>query len=249
MDGFDAEQLIADMASAPTAVARFAALVAGVRPLGIETVNYGFFDSEAAIQAGAEVSFLTTMSDDWMAYYYDYKLERRDMHVDRLRSGKIAPYVWSAGMLAGMPEDQKRTALEGAEAGLVSGMCVPLGSRLNPARPVAAINFGAALDGRDFGEVARVHGLELASIAHILHNASIPQIRYADDTRRTLSSRERDCLQLVADGRRHEAIAHRLGLARITVDMHLRSARTKLEARTLSQAVAKGLLLGEITHG
>lgn len=249
MDGFDADQLIADLTAAPTTQARFATLVAGVRPLGIETVNYGFFDSEAAVQAGGEIGFLTTMSDDWMAYYRDAGLAHRDFHVDRLRLGKFAPYVWSTSALADMPEAQKKVSFEGAEAGLVSGMCVSLGSPRNPAKPVAAINFGAALKGREFQKIVEAHGFKLASIAHIMHHASIRQIWASDGGDRGLSPRERDCLQFVADGKRHEAIAHALGLARVTVDLHLRGARKKLEARTLTQAVAKGVLLGVIRQG
>lgn len=53
-----------------------------------------------------------------------------------------------------------------------------------------------------------------------------------------LSPRERQCLELLADGLRTKAIAHELGIAPITVELHLRNARSKLGAATREQAVA-----------
>jgi DNA-binding CsgD family transcriptional regulator len=57
-----------------------------------------------------------------------------------------------------------------------------------------------------------------------------------------LSPRERDCLLWLASGLRTREIAARMGLARVTVDLHLRNARRKLGAATLPQAVAKAVL-------
>lgn len=246
MNGFDADQLITDIASAPTPQARFAALVAGVEPLGIDTVNYGFFNTDAAKSAGSDIQFMTTMSDDWMTYYHDANLGLNDMHVVRLCAGKLTPYVWGTGTIGNIPEAQRKTSLEVAEAGLLSGMCIPLTNPLKPGVPVAAINFGAGLEETEFRAIMQEHGSKLTSLAHFMHHASILQIWCEQDGSQRLSVRERDCLQFVADGKRHDAIAHNLGIARVTVDVHLRSARKKLGAQTLSQAVARGLLFGEL---
>lgn len=53
-----------------------------------------------------------------------------------------------------------------------------------------------------------------------------------------LSGREQDVLLLLASGLKNDRIAERLGLAEITVRMHLTSARKRLGARTREQAVA-----------
>jgi len=57
-----------------------------------------------------------------------------------------------------------------------------------------------------------------------------------------LSVRERDCLAHVADGLRVAEIAARLGIAEVTVEMHLRNARIRLDAKTRDQAVAKAVM-------
>lgn len=61
-----------------------------------------------------------------------------------------------------------------------------------------------------------------------------------------LSQREREVLQLIAEGFEITAIAERLSLAYATVRTYLRSARSRLGARSAPHAVALALVLGEI---
>jgi DNA-binding CsgD family transcriptional regulator len=56
-----------------------------------------------------------------------------------------------------------------------------------------------------------------------------------------LTTREHDSLAYIADGLRTTDIGHRLGIAEVTVEMHLRNARTKLGAKTRDHAVAIAL--------
>lgn len=61
-----------------------------------------------------------------------------------------------------------------------------------------------------------------------------------------LSERERMCLSLLARGHRVQVIAKILEVAPVTVEMHLRNARSKLNASTTPQAVAIAIKEGEI---
>lgn len=54
----------------------------------------------------------------------------------------------------------------------------------------------------------------------------------------TLTSRELECLQLLARGMRSEAIAHELGVKRVTIDLHIANAKRKMNAFTREHAVA-----------
>lgn len=248
MNGFDGDQVIEAVAAAATAEGRFAAVAQGVAFLGIDVVNYGFLDPAAAERAQADILFLTTMSDQWMQYYADYNLAERDTHVLRLKAKNMAPYLWGATAIAQVSRPEQSIAFEAAEAGLRSAICIPLASPLDPFTPVAAINFASSLSEADLTKVISEHGPQLTSVAHILHNASIRQLWRHSFGNRGLTIRERDCLQYLADGCRQVAIAHSMGIARVTVEIHLRSARRKLVARTLSEAVAKALLVGEINR-
>jgi DNA-binding NarL/FixJ family response regulator len=72
-----------------------------------------------------------------------------------------------------------------------------------------------------------------------------------DATRRqpSLSTREREIIQLLADGLTGEEVADRLVLSTETIKTHIRNAMTKLEARNRVHAIAIALRAGEISLG
>ena len=67
-----------------------------------------------------------------------------------------------------------------------------------------------------------------------------------DDGDRTLSARQREILQMLADGMQTDAVAERLGLSTETVRTHTKRILAKLEASTRTQAVAIGIRHGLI---
>lgn len=64
-----------------------------------------------------------------------------------------------------------------------------------------------------------------------------------------LSQRERETLYLLTQGLRSEEIAHRLGISRPTVDLHISNAKRKLQANTREQAVAMAVQSGILAEG
>jgi len=63
---------------------------------------------------------------------------------------------------------------------------------------------------------------------------------------RTLSARQREILQMLADGMQTDAVAKQLGLSTETVRTHTKRILAKLEASTRTQAVAVGIRYGLI---
>jgi DNA-binding CsgD family transcriptional regulator len=61
-----------------------------------------------------------------------------------------------------------------------------------------------------------------------------------------LTAREHDVLSLVADGLRNREVAERLGISEHTVKFHLAAIFGKLDARSRTDAVRRGLQLGLI---
>ena len=82
-----------------------------------------------------------------------------------------------------------------------------------------------------------------------------PRLRAAllsgDATKRqpALSVREREIIQLLAEGLTGDEVAERLVLSGETIKTHIRNAMTKLEARNRVHAIAIALRAGEITFG
>jgi len=67
-----------------------------------------------------------------------------------------------------------------------------------------------------------------------------------DDGDKTLSDRQREILQMLADGMQTEAVAIKLGLSTETVRTHTKRILAKLGADTRTQAVAIGIRTGLI---
>jgi DNA-binding CsgD family transcriptional regulator len=61
-----------------------------------------------------------------------------------------------------------------------------------------------------------------------------------------LTPRELEVLTLLADGKRNDVIAHKMGVAEVTIRKHLLSARKKLGAVTREEALVKAILQGRI---
>ncbi len=71
----------------------------------------------------------------------------------------------------------------------------------------------------------------------------------SDPELKPLTARERDVLLGMARGYRQKEIAVNLTMSRHTVDSHIRSIYDKLHAHSAAEAVAKGLVTGEIRLG
>lgn len=76
--------------------------------------------------------------------------------------------------------------------------------------------------------------------------AHLNQQEAGGSARPELSMREREVLLWLGRGFRPKAIADRLGICRVTVDLHVTRARRKLKASTATHAVAIAMTDGLI---
>jgi DNA-binding NarL/FixJ family response regulator len=67
-----------------------------------------------------------------------------------------------------------------------------------------------------------------------------------EEGQRTLTARQREILQMLADGMQTDAVAQKLGLSTETVRTHTKRILAKLDADTRTQAVAIGIRNGMI---
>jgi len=67
-----------------------------------------------------------------------------------------------------------------------------------------------------------------------------------EEGEKTLTARQREILQMLADGMQTDAVAKQLGLSTETVRTHTKRILAKLDADTRTQAVAIGIRNGMI---
>jgi DNA-binding NarL/FixJ family response regulator len=91
-----------------------------------------------------------------------------------------------------------------------------------------------------------VRAIEAARAGEFYVDPGLSSSIVLDEADRTLSSRQREILQMLADGMQTEAVAKKLGLSTETVRTHTKRILAKLEASTRTQAVAIGIRHGLI---
>ncbi len=91
-----------------------------------------------------------------------------------------------------------------------------------------------------------VRAIEAASVGEFYVDPGLSSSLMLDDVERDLSVRQREILQMLADGMQTETVAGQLGLSTETVRTHTKRILAKLEASTRTEAVAIGLRHGLI---
>ena len=91
-----------------------------------------------------------------------------------------------------------------------------------------------------------VRAIEAARTGEFYVDPGLSSTIVLDEGDRTLSARQREILQMLADGMQTDAVAGQLGLSTETVRTHTKRILAKLEASTRTQAVAIGIRHGLI---
>jgi len=91
-----------------------------------------------------------------------------------------------------------------------------------------------------------IRAIEAARAGEFYVDPGLSSTLVLDEGDRTLSARQREILQMLADGMQTDAVAGRLGLSTETVRTHTKRILAKLEASTRTQAVAIGIRHGLI---
>lgn len=145
-----------------------------------------------------------------------------------------------------LKESERRIVLEGGETGFRSGFTAPV--RLFGSSAFGGWNFGSTMGAASIESLIGSHGAEIRIASFCIHEYAQKLLEADRNCAESvsLSPRERECLLWLSRGFRTSAIAHRLGIAPVTVDLHFKGARRKLNAATREEALAKAILSGAI---
>ncbi len=243
--GLELSGLMDTLVSQTDPVSRWQALTASLANFGLTQINYAFLDFESASRMEARGDpAMSTMRRDWIEYYTERHYDMRDDAVAHIRQGNIHPMLWSLEQVPRLKSGHMN--YEAGDAGLKSGLLVPLAGPAGSDLPGAAIMLGSGFNEAEFLKLIGSNGMALVGLAHLFHAGAVGELIRRRHNVQPLSSRERDCLQLIARGLRVDAIGDRLAIATVTVELHLRSARRKLGAKTTAEAVARALLYQQI---
>lgn len=216
---------------------------------GFDNYNYSVVSDATVAESDPEITMYSTMEATWIDYYFDKQLAADDYLVDHLTSGRFNPILVGNNLDGLTPElsAPQQNAIDLAyEAGLHAGLGIILPSPTHYSDLASGICLSSRMSRRDFTAMFDIHREEILLLVHIVHQHMGPTLMRQKYGYERLTARERDCLLLLSNGLRPQRIAERLGLADITIHTHLRTARLKLKSKTMPQAVAMAIKLGEI---
>jgi LuxR family quorum sensing-dependent transcriptional regulator len=229
---------IDEILRARTAEACIAVFRATLDRCGIDTFASGEVDLRFRSRS---VFHVIDWPEDWRTYYFNSGLVHRDPLVGALEN-RISPFTWTELRAdRTLPQAGTQALERAAEAGWTDGLVVPLprggGHRVGIVSLVARKSRVTRAQKRFLPALCicfheRLRGLVAA---HSLPTAPAG-----------LTSREFDCLQLVAKGMSDRQIAAVLNVAVSTAHEHVEHARKRFEAATRAELAAAAVSLGVI---
>lgn len=218
--------------------------------------HYGIDGFTAALIRSVEteapvVEWVHQLDQDWLDHYFGAGLEAHDYALRRHGSGQAkAPFLKGRPFMDRLPdlrpgEAEMYRAME--PYGLRSGLVVPMWARTPEGPMPTGYSLWSPMEGGPFEKMLEEHGPEIFLYLYAAKDRIIPRLVAENMGLEKLSPREEDCLLHAANGLRTDGIADRLGLATITVNVHLRNVRRKLRVKTTTEAVARALVIGLVS--
>ena len=154
------------------------------------------------------------------------------------------PFFWDDAFPPGTLRRPQRILLaDAAGYGLRHGYTIPLQLAWLPGSLPASCSVVPDRDRVDPGSYLAVEVLA-TWFYFFACRTHLPRL---DRPQAEVTQRERQCLALVALGRDDAGIAGKLGVSVTTVHFHVEQLRQRLGAATRAQAVARALMIGELT--
>ncbi|WP_245689552.1 helix-turn-helix transcriptional regulator [Roseospirillum parvum] len=208
-----------------------------------DIITYGTVDRDGMV-------FHTTLPDWWMEEYTEEGYAAHDHAFSHALYGdSLQPYLF------GVAFDAERRDLTADQVRLVEAAATDVEIRTSLLFPLRSVTgteqagsfvVGGNLKRQEFlaGVDDCLPTLQIAALYTHWHIQTLKRQRAIDEIR--LSPREREVLLWLSKGLRTDQIAYKLGIARVTVDLHFANGRRKLKAATREQALAKALALNLI---
>lgn len=203
---------------------------------GLDNVAYA-----GSNPASGRVYGIMTYDEGWQRHYNEQGYYHIDPTLVEARRS-IAPVDWER---IERSESFKTVFNDARDFGISDqGLTIPV---RGPLGDVGALSVNSALPARDWQVLKTQALVELQALAVHIHD----RVMREDDLMRAmtapnLSRREIEILQWIAAGKSQQDIGDILAISHRTVEVHLRSARTKLNALTTAQAIGRALSRGLI---
>lgn len=245
----EALSLLIGIAEAQSAQDVWGLAVKRFTQLGFSRANYGFtrFRSERSIGDPDDAMFLTSADAAFVQHYFYRNFYARTpvfRWAARNEGARTWAWVKDAFQRGELTADEVAAVRENAAIGVTAGLSVSFPETSSRAKGALGLIADVGLTDGDVERIWADHKTEILSLAHMMHLKLI-QFPVAS-RRRAMTTRQRESLEWVADGKTSQDVALLMGVSAAMVEKHLRLAREALSVETTAQAVAKAALMNLI---
>lgn len=187
--------------------------------------------------AGAVVLF--DYPQEWVEMYSERNLDLVDP-IFAYADHKARPFLWNDPAFLNSLSPEQEVILQDAQSvGLKQGYTIPIHAPCSLPASCTLIPDSTSLDHMNFWAVHI-----MSSYFHDIARGAVGQ-----EKRLTLSPRERQCLELAAQGKSDWAIGRILGIGERTVHKHIEGAKRRFGVSSRAQAVVQALFNHSISYG
>jgi len=185
---------------------------------------------------------ITNYPSEWIAHYTCGDFCAVDP-VFRTAAKQLTPFSWQdPAWRARLNEQELRIMYTAAEFGMVHGVTVPVHTNKS-INSLCSLVFDDGADDPNVIHATHLMAVYLFEAAQSKHRTPVVLSR-----RPVLTQRQKECLQLVAEGKSDWVISKVLNISEATASFHVQSAMQRLGVASRTQAVARALYLGEILY-
>lgn len=213
--------------------------------LGAKSAVYGFFPKTVGRSIASEVVAMSSHPEEFNTLYLDQGYIDHDPFAQYALTEDQRPISWQDPR-AGKYRTEKSEFFQNSlrDFGMDYGITIPVRDASNWKLGGTGVCFEASNDKEGDEIVARATPF-VESAAMLFHS----RVQEGDMMRQffPLSVREKECLLWVAAGLTNKEIAFKLSLSDKTVELHIKNAAKRLNARNRAHAVSRALIYGVIS--
>ena len=218
------------------------ALTFSAAGLGFDTFVFGIVANDRRPDAESRSYVITDQADSWVCMYDERAFLELDPRVEL--AGEPGYSFWEARQFEKNPRHKaflKESGANGIQSGLVIGLC----TRDPPSYAMLSFNRSAPTLQRWSAEQRLLIAGQASMLGKVLSRAvrrflNEQELLFPAPLMK-LNFRERDILTLAAAGKTSKEIAAAVGVAKITIDMHVGAILSKMGAMNRNQAIAKAI--------
>ncbi|WP_339690772.1 LuxR family transcriptional regulator [Celeribacter baekdonensis] len=246
MGGKQTEDKVHSILNATTVQDVWERMLGYVQEAGFTHVLYGStkFHTDSGFGNDNDHLFLTNHGPDYMqGYFLEGRYRNGPMVHWALNNVGTCSWAWVGENFDQMSEQEREVSMYNASRGVTAGYTIAFQNALKRAKGAVGMSVEPFVGTQEQADaIWAKEGREIELICGVAHlkiiTMPMPQ--------RLLTSRQREVLEWICDGKTVADTAQILGLNKATVEKHLRLARESLGVSTTAQAVLKASFQNQI---